>query len=824
VADFKYIGKDYQTSDIVAKVTGRAKYAEDYRADGMLFCKLMLSPMPHARIRSIDTSEAMKLEGVVAIITGEDMPVPPAAPRPQGAPEPPPGPPIETALAKEPSYEGEPILAVAAVDELTAAEAIERIRIDFEPLPFVIDPIDSLRPNGPNAREQGNIFAQGGLKTHKWTAADVATFDAGKFPMGADPGTDISEYGNVDEAFKTADLVLEETWSLPTTPHLPLETRSAMAMWDGTKLRLYGSTQSLSRTVQPLARWAGIEEKDLTLICEYCGGGFGSKIPGAPSMAIPAILSKKAGGRPVMMRLSREEETYLGRVRPGFQAGVKAGFRKDGRMVALDMYIIQPSGPYTQQGDANTAGTVSSLLYTPENFRIRTISVCTNTPPPTSQRAPGGLQAMQMLEPMVAKAARKLGVDQVAIRKVNAPVTNSLYGTSDKPRPRQPVTGAFLKEALDLGAEKFNWEERKKVSGQRRGTKVRGVGVGAATFSAGAIGFDGLAIIRPEDGKVIIHSGIGNLGTHSVMDTSRWFAEVLDTPWEQFEVVWGSTDKHVANSCVQAGSSTAHAHSRTSMLAAQDMKKKLQEIAAKDLGGSPDGYDVGNGRVFRKGNPGGGLSFAQAAKRAVDLGGKFDGHELPDNINAMTKDSATALSGKGLIGVANDNYGRKGGTMSFAVGFLEVEVDVETGVYEIIDYVGSVDVGTVLHPRALGGQIHGGAVQGFGGVRSQRLAYDKHYGAALGNRLYNNKPPTILDIPHKEAMQWYAPEIPDPQSPPGSKGIGEASVGAGSAALMCALADAVGDDIIRRLPAHPESIMTAIETGAPAHHPLKAFI
>lgn len=819
MVNHKYVGKDYQTPDLIAKVTGRAKYAEDYRADGMLFCKLMLSPMPHARIRNIDAIEALKMEGVVAILTADDMPpIPPSA---QGAPAPLTSPPPEVALTKEPVYQGEPILALAAVDEYTAAEAIERIRVDLEPLPFVIDPLDSLRPDGPNARAEGNVFTPEGIKTIKWTDTDFAAVEQGKFPMNA-TAAETNVIGNVEEALNDADLVLEETWYQQSTPHQPLESRSAMAYWQNGKLYLHGSTQSVSRTVASVAGWVGIDPKDVVILSPYTGGAFGSKIPGAQSMAIPALLARKTG-RPVMMRVSREEETYIGRVRPAFQAGIRAGFRKDGRLVALDMFIVQASGPYQRQPDSSMAANVSSLLYQPETLRFRSISVATNTPPPATQRAPGGLQAMEMMEPIVSKAARKLGIDQVEIRKMNAPITGSPVGLGTPERPRQKITGAFVREAFDKGAKLFNWDERKKRSGRRHGTKVTGVSAAASTFMAGATGFDGLLVIRA-DGKIEIHQGIGNLGTHSVTDTARWVAEVLDTPWQQCEVVWGDTSRHIPWSSTQSGSRTAHAHSRTNYAAALDARRKLQQIAAKNLGGAPETYQVSNGRVFLKGNPATGLTFAQAARRAVELGGKFDGHELPGDINSMTSQAAAALVGRGVMGVAKDNFPQNGSPYSFAVGFAEIEVDVETGAYRIMDYLAVVDVGTVLHPRSLGGQILGGFVQGFGHTRSQRLVYDKHYGALLSTRLHYNKPPTILDIPYEKQITWDAVGIPDPQTPTGVKGVGEAVIGAGAAALLCALADAIGDDLIRRTPVLPEMILTGIEAGTRTHDPLKAYI
>jgi xanthine dehydrogenase molybdenum-binding subunit len=544
-------------------------------------------------------------------------------------------------------------------------------------------------------------------------------------------------------------------------------------------------------------------------------------------MAIPALLSKKLNGRPVMMRISREEETYIGRTRPGYQGWIKMGFKKDGRVTACDVFIVEAAGPYRRQGDHATSANNASLMYQVPNMRFRGISVATNTPPGTSQRAPGGLQASVMFEPMIDEAARKLNVDRIAIRKINAPEGQALFGlvpaNSPPGRPRNKLTSCFLKECLDKGAEMFNWEERKKKSGQRNGNKVTGVAVASGSYTAGSIGVDGLCVIKP-DGKLYIHQGIGNLGTHSVIDTARVIAEQVDMPWEKCEVVWGDTSKGVAWSSVQAGSQTTYAHTRANYATGQALKRTLQELAAAEMGGSPDDYDVGNERVFRKGNPGRAIPFAKAAELAIKRGGKFDGHELPKEINAMTRASATSIAGLGVMGVARDNLPRDGQTYSFQTAFIEIEVDVETGVYRIVDYLAVVDVGTVMHPNSLGGQIHGGGVQGFGHVRSQKLVYDPHYGAALANRLHHNKPPTILDIVYDKPMRWAAVELPDPTNPVGAKGIGEPAIGAGGGALICALADAVGDGILRRTPVHPEQIMMSLAAKQPAYEVLTAFI
>jgi CO/xanthine dehydrogenase Mo-binding subunit len=817
VADYKLIGKNYTPPDLVAKVTGRAKYAEDFRADGMLFCKLLLSPMPHARVRRLDPGPALAMPGVKAILTADDLPDLGGA---------------ERALTNEPLYPGEPIAAVAAVDEFTAAEAVERIVLDLEPLPFVIDPLESLRPDGPNARLQGNVWgpppppspgAAGPpppppVQTLKWTDEDFGEEASARLPMGK--AVEEWSFGDLEAGFKEAALVLDETFVVQSTGHHPMETRSAMAYWRNGKLYLHASTQSVIRTVDGVARWVGIDPSQVVLICEYTGGGFGSKGGGAVSMAIPALLSKKANA-PVMMRISREEECYIGRARTNMSGRVKVGFRQDGRITALDLFILQDNGSYGPMGDHRSAGNSASLVYQPEAMRWRAINVLTNTPPRSQQRSPGPMQANAIIEPAMTKAAKRLGIDQIEIRKINAPEGKALYGAPAQGGQRRHVTSAFVKEALDRGFELFNWNERKARAGTRRGSKVRGIGVTVGPHGAGSIGFDGLMTLRP-DGKLYVQSGVGNLGTHSVIDLARVAAEVLAMPWEKVEVVWGDTSKGLPWSCLSVGSQTTHAMTRANHAGAMDAKRKLQEIAARDLGGSADDYELGNERVFRRGAPGRGLSYAQAAQRAIELGGRYDGHELPADIHAVTKGAASGLVGLGLMGVAKDTYPRDGDTYSFVVGFAEVEVDVETGKVVLIDYLGVGDVGTVVNPRSLGAQIKGGSCLGIAHALCQKWVIDSQYGLSLATRFHYNKPLTILDIPAQ--MQWAALDLADPETPVGARGVGEPPVGAGYGAVVNAIADAIGEDAFRRAPVTPDLVLMSIEHGRRMHVPLRAHI
>jgi len=372
------------------------------------------------------------------------------------------------------------------------------------------------------------------------------------------------------------------------------------------------------------------------------------------------------------MRISREEEHFIGRARPSVHGRMKVGFTKDGRITAIDMYTVCDNGSYDAQGDGMTSGRIASLMYQPPAMRMRGVSVITNTSPRVSQSQPGGFQGIVMMEPILSKACRKLGIDPVDMHKINSPTGKAEVGPPVRGK-RPYITSSFIRESLDRGRELFNWDERKKQA-KRSGTKVRGIGVATSAFVGGSIGFDGLFVIKP-DGRMYVQSGIGNLGTESVHDCNRVAAEMVGMPWDKVEIAWGHTSRNLPWACPSGGSQTTHAMTRAAYITATDAIQKLQQIAAKDLGGKPDDYVVANERVFRKGG-GAGMSLAQAAKRAIELGGIYDGHEAPNDVNNFTKASVAALAGQGLVAAARDNYGRDGMTFSYVASFADVEVDV----------------------------------------------------------------------------------------------------------------------------------------------------
>ena len=791
---YTHIGKNFVPPDIFGKVTGKAKYAEDYSVDGMVYARLYTSPMPHARVRHIDASAALAMDGVLGILTAEDVP---AVEAPNAA-----------ILTNEPVYIGDPILAIAAVDEKTAENALRLIKVDLEPLPFVVDPIDSLKPGGSSARTEGNVYP-GEVRELKWSGEDVDRFVTGREPTGAAP-TEWS-YGDLEAGFDNAAVVVEESFVTTGYAHMSMEPRSVMSYWQNGKCHVYGSTQSQSFVVPFLARLLGIDQADLVYVSEYCGGGFGSKISAYPSLALPGYFSKKLG-RPVMLRITREEEYYIGSARVGFQGWVKAGFTAEGRVSAVDLYIVQDLGPNRTGGDASSAGGAVSILYQPDAMRLRDVPVFTNTTPRGAQRGPGQNQIAAVFEPIMDKAARELGIDPVDIRRRNAPDSSATLDAN-----QGPVTSAYMDDALVMGAELFNWSERKKRSGERRGSKVTGIGVGQGYHSAGANGFDGLVRITP-DGKIHLHSGVGNLGTYSYASTTRTAAEVLRCSWDNCIVHHGNSALHLPWSSYQAGSNTSFTHSRANWVAAMDAVRKMLEIAAATLGGNVEDYDFADERVFLKSKPAQGMSYAEIAAKAIELGGEYSGQTYPDDIHEVTQRAVQGVAGSGLIGVAKDNLPKRGTAPGLAVAFIEIELDVETGKHDIIDYLAVAECGTVVHPLGLSGQLNGGAVWGFGMASLERHVYDPHSGLPANVGFYQCKPPTYLDVP--VSTRWTAVDKADPDNPHGVRGIGEPAMGCATAAMMCALSDALGGHLFNRTPVTPDVIINHVAGRDQSYGPL----
>jgi len=399
------------------------------------------------------------------------------------------------------------------------------------------------------------------------------------------------------------------------------------------------------------------------------------------------------------------------------------------------------------------------------------------------------------------KAAKQLSIDPVEIRKINATNNDSLVYSD-----RRTVTSAYMDEALDKGAEMSAWERRKNQP-RKNGSKVRGLGIGQGYHSAGATGFDGLIRITP-DGKLHVHTGVGNLGTYSYASTSRAAAEVLNFDWDDCEIHRGNSENNLPWNSYQAGSVSTFAHTRTNYVAAMDALRKMKAIAADTMGGEPDDYEIDGKRIFRSDNAAQGMSYGAIAARAIQLGGEYSGQTYPDDINAITKRSVENLAGTGLVGVAKDNLPQEGVIPGLACAFVEIELDLETGKYEILDYVGIAECGTVLFPQGLDQQMKGGAVWGMGMAALERHVYDPQNGLPANIGYHQCGIPSYLDVP--SVTRTSAVDLPDPQNPFGARGIGEPAMGCSVAALTSAISDALDGHIFGRTPVSPDMVVNHV--------------
>ena len=788
---YMHIGKDFVPPDVPGKVTGRIKYAEDYTREGMVYARLLTSPIPHARVLEIDASEALAMDGVYGILTADEV-YPDGEAQSTGL----------KILTNEPTLVGEPILALAAVDEKTAESAIAAINVTFERLPFVLDPLDSLQEGGADAYNGGNTFVfRQGFAQEKWSSDQVASFRAGNEPS-AEPQQQFV-YGDLDAGFAAASYVYEGAFTTAGYPHHSMEPRSAMAYWEDGKLYLHGTSQSLTALANDMAGIIGVAKEDLVFINAATGGGFGQRARAGsiPSMAIPAKLSQKLN-RPVMMRITREEEFTIGGARQGFQGWIKVGFRPDGVMSACDLWVVSDSGGKGGGGDAFSAADCISILYQTEAVRFRGTSIGTNTAHRGAQRGPGQNQIAPIISPIIDAAADALGMSRLDIRVVNSAQTGDLGGPQ-----RTPLTSAYMPEALTMAANAFGWEGRQGRRRQRNGSKVTGFGIGQGYHNAGRSGMDGI-VMMGADGRLKIHNGVGNLGTYSYASTSRAAAEALKMPWESCDIITGRTDYHLPITSPQDGSNSIFTNTRTCYGAAMDMLGKMKEIAAADLGGDASDYDVSDERVHQIADGSIGMSYAEVAQRGMELGGRYTGEaELPEELAEWTQIAVSRLAGSGFMGVYHDPA-HSNNPPGFTVTCTEIELDVETGKYEILDIVSIGECGTVMHPQGLKNQLVGGAVWGIGLSALERHLYDPQNGLPASTGYWQSKVPTYLDTPVKIETGWV--DLPDPENPVGARGIGEPTQGSVSAALTAAISDALDGHIFGAAPVTTDMIINHV--------------
>ncbi|MFQ5913734.1 MAG: xanthine dehydrogenase family protein molybdopterin-binding subunit [Nitrospinota bacterium] len=757
-AETTVVGKSLPQIDSVAKVTGSAKYTADLSLPRMLHGKILRSPLPHARILNVDLERAQRLAGVKAAVCGRDtlgVKYGILSTRPHTLDE-------EALAVEKVRYVGDEVAAVAAVDEETALEAVELIRVDYEELPTVFDPFEAMKKGAPKIHD---VDKNVGMEVN-WVAGDV------------------------EAGFAEADHVREDVFRTHAHAHATLETHAALASYEpsGT-LTFWSTTQSPYAMTKNLARTLGIREGDIRVIKPHLGGGFGGKHQMLSLDFSAAFLSMRTG-RPVKIVYERDEEFYATRQRHPMTITLKAGVKRDGALVAKECVNVADSGAYNGHGVLiiGRAGAQLSLVYRVPNFRYKGYLVYTNNTVGGAFRGFGNLQARFADESQMDLLAADLGLDPVDIRLRNA-------RRPDEVTPHQwKVTSCGLSECIRKAAEGISWSEK-------RGKLPFGRGVGLATgayYSGSRYVHDtsGAFVRFMEDGSVGLIMGAPDIGQGSDTALAQIAAEELGVHLEDIRVTSADSGLSPVDEGAFASRVTFVAGNAVK-LAAADAKQQLLEKTAGLLEVHPDDIRVRDGKVYISGQPDPALTVAEAvtAVMKADGGGNIlgRGSYAPDVGKLHPETGAGNISG----------------AYSFGAQSAEVEVNPRTGRVKVLRVTAAIDCGRAINPMAVEGQMEGSIIMGLGWALSEEFVREE--GRTLNVSFLDYHLPRVENMP---AVDVSIVETMDPTGPFGAKGMSEGSMLPTAPAIVSAVEDAIGVRITD-LPITPEKILRALHGRRP---------
>jgi CO/xanthine dehydrogenase Mo-binding subunit len=765
VKQLSVVGKSLPRVDARDKVTGRAEYASDVTLPGMLHVKVLRSAYAHARILAVDTSRAEKLSGVKAVITGADMPKEP---------------PLE-ALRKElhavppyslatdrARYTGEEIAAVAAVDELTAEEALRLIRVEYEELPAVIDPEEAMKPDAPRIHDD----AESNIQYRNQT-----------------------EYGDVKKAFAQADRIFEDRFSTQLVHPSTLERTVCIASLDSSGyLTFYDNSIDPYKQSRYLPGLLGIEPSKLRIVQKYNGSNFGALQGNLTPYVICALLAKRTG-RPVKLVYSREEEFVNAGPRHMAICYLKTGVKNDGTITARDIRIITNAGAYGYLGPAMIISgfTPCAGLYRCPNVRFEGVCVYTNTAVTSPYRSFGIVPAAFANESMMNLIAEELGLDPVALRLKN------VSGQGDVTVVGQEIGSCGLPECIEKTVDYIGWNKKRGKLPPNRGV---GMAVGMFDSEVRNAPFSGsVAHVKVlQDGKVKVISGEFEWGQGSRTVLSQIAAEELGVPLESVEFSELDTAAVPYALGPYGGGPVTMRGGNAVRLAAIEARRQLLAVAAGMLSVRPEDLELRDKRIVVSSDPAKSLSLAQVAHYAKyiiaeEISGR--GHFEPDTV---ARDPKTY-------------YGNYSSGYTFTAQTVEVEVDPDTGQVKILDFASAVDLGKAINPMAAEGQNEGCVGQELGPILLEGIIYDTQ-GRVVNPNLVDYRLPTALDIP---PIKGFLVESHEPNGPYGAKACGQVTNIPTAAALASAIYDAVGVRI-KEQPITPEKILRALEEKAKRDH------
>lgn len=758
MTDFSVVGKRVPKPDALDKVTGRVVYGHDLRLPGMLYGKILYSEHAHARILRVDTSRAERLAGVKTVITAADNPS-----RKFGFAR------DNTPLKGERvRCYADGVAAVAAVDADTAEEALSLIEVEYESLPAVFDPVEAL--------------AEGAVLIHEDRGSNHFT----RYEY---------HHGDVDQALAEADVVVANSFELPYVAHAAMEPSFALASFGlQGRLTLYSTTQIPFLLQRDLAEALEMKGRDVRVVQTAIGGAFGRGLDVYPFEPISALLAR-ASGRPVRVAFGRSEEFLAAPLRQPMRASIRAGARRDGRLVFRDVTMLLDGGAYISWGALSPVVmmlTIASLYRLPHARFVADV-VYTNNPTTGAMRGFGNPQATFLLETAMERLAEELGMDSLEFRLLNA----------NRPNEETPqglkITSCGLRECLTEAGEGIGWEGRR--GGRRAGEqRSRGIGI-AATLNVGGgariYRSDGCgAIVKVDDfGAVTLVTGATEIGQGSDVALSQIVAEVLGVEPASVTVINDDTAIRPWDVGVHASRTTFIA-GNAARLAALDARRQIFETAAAMLETDPDLIQprlvAGEGMIYIEGKPEQGVPLDKVVRRRhFRAGGQVV-------IGQGWYDPPTQL-------VDKDTYK---GNISAAYGFgaqaVEVEVDLETGQVRPLRVVAAHDVGRAINPMSVEGQIEGGIQMGLGYALTEEVLVEE--GRVRNPDFLDYRLHTAADMPEIETI---IVETDDPEGPFGAKGVGEMGTNAIAAAVANAVYDAVGVRITS-LPITGEKVLRAL--------------
>ena len=771
-SDLALIGTPMRKIEGLDKSTGRAIYTDDIVLPGMLHGKILRSPYPHARIVSIDVSEAKKLEGVHAVITGEDIPTKYGI-IPWTADEYP-------LCTDRVRYIGDGVAAVAAVDEDQAIRALELIQVEYEELPAFLDPYEALAADGstPYVHEpkkeggNGNVTKQVQL-----------------------------EFGEVDELMVGSDVIVEGQYFFEGSTHTPIEPHCAIGLWDGVgKLTVWSATQVPHYLHRELARVLELDPARVRVLQPLVGGAFGGKSEPFDLEFCVAKLSMLAA-RPVKILYTREEVFYAHRGRHPFHMKYQMGSTKEGKLTSVNAEILLDGGAYASFGLVTTyyAGQLLCAPYSMPAYRFDSTRLYTNKPACGPKRGHGSVQPRFAFEIQIDKLSEKVGLDPFEFRRRN------FIGSNTRTVNEMRVTSNGFLECLESVERASRW--RRKF---RRLPFGRGVGVAGSTYISGTnypiypneMPQSGVQMQVDRSGRVSVFSGASEIGQGCDSMVAYIAAEELGVPLEYVRVLRGDTDF----TPVDLG---AYSSRVTFMLgnAAIDAATKLREMVQKAVAGE---WEVEVSEVLLAG---GMAMWAPDTERQMPIREAFN----------LAESAFGTLGATGWYNTPKDIHGEyRGGTIgaspaySFTAHVAEVEVDVETGVVEVEKIWIAHDCGRALNPVLVEGQMEGSAYMGFGeALMEEQIFKSAEQGrAGLHNApsLLDYRIPTSLDTPELESL---IVESIDPEGPYGAKEAGEGPLHPSIPAIANAIYDAIGVRV-DRLPFSPPNMWRAIERAREA--------